>query len=86
MSDLIPVSLTEETAIFLYRSIRLTFFISSTDRLLTAVFDNDPTKLHTAADWLHADEIRELLVYFGFNGHGTVTVERRGGSLEFRRS
>ena len=61
MSDLVPVSVTEEVAVFMYRSIRLTFTVSETSRLLTAVFDNDPTRPHTAADWLHAEEIRELL-------------------------
>ncbi len=29
--------------------------------------------------------IRELLEYFGFNRHGTVTVVHRGGMLEFRQ-
>ena len=85
MSDLVPVSITDEAAIFMYRSIRLTFTVSPTDRLLTATFDNDPTRTHTAADWLHADEIRELLVYFEFNTHSTVTVKRSGGTLEFRQ-
>ena len=85
MKELHLISLTPDTATFRYRSIRLTFTVSETSRLLTAVFDNDPTRTHTAADWLHSDEIRELLVYFGFNSHGTVTVERSGGTLEFRQ-
>ena len=86
MKELHLISLTPDTATFRYRSIRLTFSISSTSRVLTAVFDNDPTRTHTAADWLHSDEIRELLVYFGFNSHGTVTVERSGGRIEFRQN
>ena len=53
--------------------------------MLTAVFDNDPSRVHTAADWLHAGEIRELLEYFGFNTHSAVTVERSGGKLTFRQ-
>lgn len=85
MSDLVPVSITDEAAIFMYRSIRLTFSVSPTSRVLTAIFDNDPARIHTAADYLHANEIRELLVYFGFNGRGTVTVERSGGRIEFRQ-
>ena len=85
MSDLVPVSITDEAAIFMYRSIRLTFSVSPTSRVLTAVFDNDPKRVHSSADYLHADEIRELLEYFGFNRHGTVTVERRGGRIEFRQ-
>ena len=85
MSDLTPVSITPDTATFLYRSIRLEFSVSPTSRVLTAVFDNDPTRSHTASDWLHAEEIRDLLVYFGFNGRGTVTAGRSGGRIEFRQ-
>lgn len=85
MSDLVPVSITDEAAIFMYRSIRLEFTVSPTSRVLTAVFDNDPKRVHSSADYLHADEIRELLEYFGFNTQSTVTVERRGGTLEFRQ-
>ena len=61
MTDLFPLSITPDEAVFLYRPIRLTFTISDASRTLTAVFDNDPTRSHTAADWLHAEEIRELL-------------------------
>ena len=85
MKELHLISLTPDTATFRYRSIRLTFTVSPTSRVLTAVFDNDPTRTHTAANWLHADEIRELLVYFEFNTHSTVTVKRSGGTLEFRQ-
>ncbi len=85
MKELHLISLTPDTATFLYRSIRLTFTAPPTSRVLTAVFDNDPTRIHTASDWLHAGEIHRLLVYFGFNGRGAVTVERNGGTLEFRQ-
>ena len=85
MTDLRLVSFCPNKAVFTYRSMVLTFSVSPTSRVLTAVFDNDPTKLHTSADYLHADEIRELLVYFGFNSRGTVTVERSGGKLTFRQ-
>ncbi len=85
MSDLVPVTITDEAAVFMYRSIRLTFSVSPTSRVLTAVFDNDPKRVHSSADYLHADEIRELLEYFGFNTAETVTVERNGGTLEFRQ-
>ena len=56
-----------------------------TARSLTATFNNNPSRPHTAADWLHAAEIRELLEYFGFNTAETVTVERSGGRIEFRQ-
>ena len=85
MKELHLISLTPDTATFRYRSIRLTFSISSTDRLLTATFYNDPARIHTAADWLHAGEIHRLLLYFGFNTHSTVTVKRSGGRIEFRQ-
>lgn len=84
-SDLRLISITADTAVFIYRSIVLTFTISPTSRVLTAVFDNDPKRVHSSADWLHATEIRELLEYFGFNTAETVTVERNGGRLEFRQ-
>ena len=85
MTDLIPISITSDEAVFLYRSIRLTFTVSETSRLLTAVFDNDPTRTHTAADWLHAGEIRDLLVYFGFNTKESIEVIWSGGKLIFQQ-
>ena len=85
MSDLVPVSITDEAAIFMYRSIRLEFTVSPTSRVLTAVFDNDPTRPHTVADWLHAEEIRDLLVYFGFNTKESIEVIRSGGKLVFQQ-
>ena len=84
MTDLVPVSITDEAAVFMYRSIRLEFSASPTSRVLTAVFDNDPTRPHTAADWLHAEEIRDLLVYFGFNTKDCIEVTRSGGKLVFQ--
>ena len=85
MSDLVPVSITDEAAVFMYRSIRLEFSASPTSRVLTAVFDNDPTRPHTVADWLHAEEIRDLLVYFGFNTKESIEVIRSGGKLVFQQ-
>lgn len=85
MTDLIPISITSDEAVFLYRSIRLTFTISDASRTLTAVFYNDPTRPHTAVDWLHAEEIRDLLVYFGFNTKESIEVIRSGGKLIFQQ-
>ena len=85
MTDLFPLSITPDEAVFLYRSIRLTFTVSEKSRLLTAVFDNDPTRPHTVADWLHAEEIRDLLVYFCFNTKESIKVIRSGGKLIFQQ-
>lgn len=85
MTDLISHSISPDEAVFLYRSIRLTLNVSDTRRAFAAVFDNDPTRSHTAADWLHAEEIRKLLVYFGFNTKESIEVTRSGGKLVFQQ-
>ena len=63
----------------------MTFTVSDTNRFLTTVFDNDPTRPHTVADWLHAEEIRELLVYFGFNTKESIQITLSGGKQYFQQ-
>ena len=85
MTELRPISITADAAVFMYRSIRLSFTVNDTSRSLTAMFNNDSARVHTAADWLHAGEIRELLMYFGFNTTEKVEIKRSGGKLTFRQ-
>ena len=85
LKELKPISLTPETAIFAFRSMKLFFTITSEERLLTVVFDSNQNRFHTEADILHKKELDDLLVYFGFHGSSRIRVEKKPGQLTFHQ-